>query len=285
MIDIKKEQNDYSSYMKLKNFSRSTRESYVSILGYFLEFFNVHFPGETLSQDQAKAYIVFRYDQGKAWQTMNADYSSLRKYFREVRNFPWSMKKLPRPRKERSLPRILSQEEVVRIIEAAPNFKYQVFLTFLYSTGMRLGEAIKVTFDDIDSDRLQIRINKGKGAKDRFVQVPECLIILLRDYYKRYKPKQYLFNGKRKGTHYSHSAGQWAIKQGRVLAKITKHASTHTLRHCYATHHLENGTDLVFLQEQLGHKHLKTTAKYIHLCVERYRQINHPIERLQIKYR
>jgi site-specific recombinase XerD len=131
---------------------------------------------------------------------------------------------------------------------------------------------------------MQIHIHRGKGAKDRTVVMNKKLLEVLRAYYRKYKPVDYLFNGIKSGTPYSTSAGQWAVRRGRALAKITKKCSVHTLRHCYATHHLELGTDIVFLQEQLGHKHLKTTAKYIRLCVERYRQINHPLEKILIKY-
>lgn len=112
---------------------------------------------------------------------------------------------------------------------------------------------IKYNLKDIDGNRLQIKINKGKGAKDRVVQIPECLLHLLRVYYRRLKPRHYLFNGLKKGSKYSHRAAQWSIIRARELAGIKKTASIHTLRNCYATHHIENGTDLVFLQEQLGH--------------------------------
>ena len=183
------------------------------------------------------------------------------------------------------LPAILSQQDVVRLIEHAPLYKHQVFLTFVYGTGLRLGEAVGIEIDDIDSARLQIRVNKGKGNKDRMVQVPGCLIEVLRDYYRHYKPKKYLFNGVNKGSQLSRRSAQWSITRARKLAGITKTATVHTLRHCYATHHIENGTDLVFLQQQLGHKNLKTTAKYVRLCMERYRRINHPLVSLPIKYR
>jgi len=141
----------------------------------------------------------------------------------------------------------------VNLIEHAPIYKHQVFLTFVYATGLRLSEALNIEFDDIDSDRLQIRVNKGKGNKDRIVQIPLCLIKLLRNYYRHYKPEKYLFNGLKNGNRYSMRAAQWSNIRARTLVGITKTASIHTLRHCYATHHIENGTDSVFLQEQLGH--------------------------------
>lgn len=285
MIDISKEVLSYKSYLRLRNFQSSTVVMYSRTLQIFLTYIAQEYPGEELNQEHAQSYLLKRIDNGKAWSTINADYSALRKYYKILRDYPWSLKKLPRPKMDKKLPAILSKEEVAYLIESAPTFKHQVFLTFLYTTGVRLSEATHVKLEDIDSNRMQIRIHRGKGAKDRTVVMNEKLLKLLRRYYKIYKPLIYLFNGQVKGTPYSSSAGQWAIRRGRSIAKITKKCSIHTLRNCYATHHLELGTDLVFLQEQLGHKNLKTTAKYIRLCIERYRQINHPIDKIKIKYR
>lgn len=233
----------------------------------------------------AREYLYQRLNKGLSWSAINCDYSSLRKWFKNVADVEWSFKKLPRPRKEKLLPNIFSKEEVVKIIESANIYKQQIFLSFLYATGMRLSEAIQVMFEDIDADRLQIKVRKGKGGKDRMVQIPACLISILREYYKSVKPKTFLFNGVKKGESYSPRAAQHALKIAKSNCGISKKGSIHSFRHCYATHHLEAGTDLVFLQEQLGHKNLKTTAKYIHLCVNRYRNIIHPIEQVVIHYR
>lgn len=193
----------------------------------------------------------------------------------------WSLKKTPRPRKERSLPQTLSLQDVTKLINNAATYKHQVFICFVYTTGLRLSEALNVTFDDIDRNRLQIRVRKGKGAKDRYIRIPESLIPILTEYYHRLKPQKYLFNGHVIGQKYCTSSGQWTMRQARKNSKLTKQASVHTLRHAYATHHLEAGTDLVYLKKQLGHKHLRTTEKYIHLCAERKTQVNHPINQIQ----
>lgn len=273
------------SYMVLKNYSKQTVSSYLRTLRMFYDFRSDRKMRGRINEDHAKQYLLMRIESGCSWSTINCDYSALRKYFQNIINTRWSIKKIPRPQKERRLPEILSQEEIVKLIEHAPTFKHQVFLTFIYSTGLRLSEALNITFEDIDGNRLQIKINRGKGAKDRVVQIPECLLHLLRVYYRRLKPKHYLFNGLKKGSKYSQRAAQWSIIRARELAGIKKTASIHTLRNCYATHHIENGTDLVFLQEQLGHKHLKTTARYVRLCMERYRRVDHPIAHMEIKYR
>jgi site-specific recombinase XerD len=237
-------------------------------------------------QQQAKSYLLKRIKSGKSWSTINGDYSALRKYFREVANLSWSIKKVPRPRKEDRLPEILSKEDVQKIIEHAVIYKHQVFLTFVYATGLRLSESLNIKITDIDGNRKQIRVSKGKGSKDRYITIPDCLLQLLRNYWRSYRPKVYLFNGKRPESRFSNRAAQWSMIRAKEKAKMTKPASIHTLRHCYATHHIEAGTDLVYLQEQLGHKHLRTTAKYVHLCMEeRVRQINHPISSMSIRYR
>lgn len=285
MIDVIKEVEVYKTHLILRNYQSSTVKMYSRTLSIFLNFCNARYGGNSLTEEHAQQYLLMRIEKKKAWATINVDYSALRKYYKVVKQYGWSLKKLPRPKKEKRLPAILSKEEVGRLIEAAPNLKHQIFLTFLYVTGVRLSEATNVKLQDIDSQRMQIHIHRGKGAKDRKVVLNQKLLDLLRVYFKIYRPKEYLFNGQVSGSPYSSGAGQWAIRRGRALAGITRKCSIHTLRNCYATHHLELGTDLVFLQEQLGHKYLKTTAKYIRLCIERYRQINHPIDMLEIKYR
>ena len=197
----------------------------------------------------------------------------------------WSLTKLPRPKKDKKLPSILSKEDVVKIIESAPTFKQQVMLSFIYATGVRLSEAVEMKIEDIDGNRHQVRVNKGKGNKDRLILIPDVLLLLLREYYKKENPEVYLFNGIIKGKAYSPRSVQLMMQEAKKRAKIIKKGSIHTLRNCYATHHLEGGTDLVFLQEQMGHKNLRTTIRYIGLCVERHKYIKHPIDHLTIVYR
>jgi site-specific recombinase XerD len=170
----------------------------------------------------------------------------------------------------------------VRLIEAPRYFKHRVLIAFMYATGLRISEVLKIKLSDIDADRLELFVRQGKGNKDRIVRIPQKLLDLLRVYYKRFKPNEYLFEGATKAQGYSYGSVRKIIHRATSAAKITKSVSPHTMRHCYATHHLENGTDLVYLKEQLGHSKLMTTAKYIHLCQERQRHINHPIEKLTI---
>lgn len=276
---------DYDDYLILKNFSKATREMYLRTLKEFLRFAKRKYGSSPLSQDIASQYIIHRHKQNLSWSTINCDYSALRKYFREVAMLPWSLRKMPRPRKDERLPQILSKEDVTKLINSASTYKHQVFITFVYATGLRLSEATNVQFSDIDRNRLQIRVVKGKGSKDRYIRIPESLVNILIAYYHRVKPEKYLFNGYVKGERYCTSSGQWTMRQARKHSKLTKQASVHTLRHAYATHHLEGGTDLVYLKQQLGHKHLKTTERYIHLCVDRQTKVNHPLNQIKSNIR
>lgn len=275
----------FRGFMILKNYSPRTIKTYMQIVDYFLRYCDEEHPGIGLSDGLVQKYLLMRFERACSWQTVNSDYSALKKFFKNVLLGEWSLQKLPRPRKHKMLPTIFSKEDVIKIIESASGYKQQVLLTFIYVTGVRLSEAIHTKIEDVDGNRCQIRINQGKGAKDRFILVPECLVNLLRRYYIIVKPRDYLFNGKYKGIPYASRTIQHTLQQAKKRAGVIKRGSIHTLRNCYATHHLEAGTDLVFLQEQMGHKHLRTTIRYIGLCVERHRYIKHPIDSMAIQYK
>lgn len=183
------------------------------------------------------------------------------------------------------MPHILSKEDVANIINCATGFRNFTLLSFLYGTGMRLAEVAAVKINDIDGKRLQVRVNHGKGGKDRLVDIPSSLLEILRAYYKTIRPNLYLFVGEQNGKPIAHRTIQHIFHNARARANVTQPCSVHTLRHCYATHHLEDGTDLVYLKDQLGHESIKTTAKYIHVCANRRRPINHPIDSMALSFR
>lgn len=263
--------------MLLKNFSISTIKTYLCNFKKYHEWCIHSKQLEIYDQETVRQYLLYRVKNGAKWQTMNNIYSAMRKLFREVLSLPWSTKKLSRPRRERILPEILSQNDIKRIILACKRLKHQAIIVTLYTTGMRASELCNLRLCDIDSDRGQIKVCKGKGAKDRYIQIPPVLITYLRYYYQSVRPEVYLFNGRKKASPMSVPSLRWPIRQAKKKIGLIKRISPHTLRHCYATHHLESGTDLVFLQQSMGHKHLKTTARYIHLCNQRYQHIHHPI--------
>ena len=163
-------------------------------------------------------------------------------------------------------------------------YKHQVLMTLLYATGIRISELCNLELKDIHGDRLQMHVRLGKGYKDRIVNIPNRVLVLLRLYYKRCRPEIYLFNGQQKGRPLSKSTVLAAIRNARHRANIIKPVSAHTFRHCYATHHLEAGTNLVYLQKELGHNNLKTTARYIRLAQNYRLKVVHPIDSLRIDY-
>lgn len=276
---------DLREWLVLRNYSAATVSAYTTALGQFLAWRSSVGLGVTIAQEDARRYLLHRYDQGRRWQTINGDYSAMQKFFVHVLGQEWKVDHLPRPRKERSLPAVLSVQEVERLINAGKTYKHQVFMTLLYGTGLRLSEALNLEITHIDGERRQLRIVKGKGAKDRYVTIPECLLEILRGYYRVYRPGKFLFNGQYRNSRWAQRSAQYALEQARQAAGVERRVSPHLLRHCYATHHLEKGTNLVYLKDQMGHKNLKTTARYVHLCVEYHRQVKHPMEGMQLNFR
>lgn len=285
MKDIKGYEKDLREWLILRNYSVATIGAYGSALRQFLAWRQAEGLGVNFAQEDARSYLLHRYDQGRRWQTINGDYSAMQKFYVHVLDQKWNVDHLPRPRKEHSLPAVLSGEEVQKLINAGCTYKHQIFMALLYGTGLRLSEALGLELTHIDGHRQQIRVVKGKGAKDRYVALPQCLLELLRNYYRVYHPQRYLFNGKHKGTQWAQRSAQHAVEQARLQAGIGRTVSPHVLRHCYATHHLEKGTNLVYLKEQMGHKNLKTTARYIHLCANYHRQVCHPLADMKLDLR
>ena len=210
---------EYDDYLTLTNFSNATKAMYLRTLKRFLKFCKSKYPAQTLSQDLAKQYIIYRQKQNKSWSTLNCDYSALRKYFIEVLYKEWSFRKIRRPRRTRILPQIISLQDVTKLINNASTYKHQVFICFVYVTGVRLSEATGILLSDIDRNRLQIRISHGKGGKDRYVQIPQQLIAILECYYRHYRPEKFLFNGYTKGDRYAKSSGQWTMRQAKKKSK------------------------------------------------------------------
>jgi integrase/recombinase XerD len=182
-------------------------------------------------------------------------------------------------RKESKLPIVLSPQEVKRILEVTTNIKHKAILSTIYGCGLRLGEVINLTARDIDSTRMLLIVRAGKGKKDREVMLSPKLLELLREYYKEYRPKEFLFEGQYCGKYTARSV-QSVLSQALSKAKIAKKATVHTLRHSFATHLLESGTNIRFIQELLGHSNIKTTTLYTHVSSVATSKIPSPLDAL-----
>ncbi|WKU18568.1 tyrosine-type recombinase/integrase [Advenella alkanexedens] len=188
---------------------------------------------------------------------------------------------LPIRKKEKTLPVVMSEEETIRVLRAIENVKHKAILMTIYSAGLRISECINLKIKDIDSKRMQIRIEQSKGKRDRYTILSEKTLIILRTYFMEYKPKDYLFEGQ-KGGAYSSRSIQNIFKAAVLKAKIQKEVTVHTLRHSFATHLLENGTSLCYIQSLLGHSSSKTTEVYTHITTKGMEQLKSPMDLLDI---
>jgi site-specific recombinase XerD len=184
---------------------------------------------------------------------------------------------IERPRKKERLPEVLSKEEVLRMIEVTKNIKHRSIISLMYSAGLRRGELLALKITDIDSERMLIRVREGKGGKDRYTLLGEAVLSLLRAYYRQYQPEEYLFQGEQGGA-YSPGSLLKVVKAAARRAGIQKRVTPHMLRHSFATHLLEQGTDLRYIQSLLGHRSSKTTEIYTYVANNAFRKIKNLLD-------
>ena len=191
---------------------------------------------------------------------------------------PHIVGKLARPRRERRLPVVLARQDVIRLLESVANIKHRALLMLVYSVGLRVSEVVKLRPKDIDASRHMIRIRGAKGQKDRYTVLSEVALQTLREYWKIYRPKKWLFPGSKEGSHITTRTVEKILENTRKKAGIVKHITVHTLRHSFATHLLESGRDLRYIQELLGHKSSKTTEIYPHVSERDIGRIKSPLD-------
>lgn len=210
-------------------------------------------------------------------------YYALRFLFVNVCHKEWAKEYLPTPKIADTLPLVLSKEEVYEVLSAIENLKHRTMIMFIYSTGTRVTECVNIKLTDIDSKRMQVNILKGKGSKQRQVPLSPFLLKTLRRYFIEYKPQHYLFEGAAgKGTHLSISSVSEICKKARNhTTGINKQYTPHTFRHSFATHHLEQGTNLLIIQRLLGHSSLSATLKYLHVQKLAIDQLENPLDKLE----
>jgi len=221
-------------------------------------------------------YLVLERKVSTSYQ--NQAINAVKFYYERVLGGHRKVYLVERPREEKTLPIVLSEKEIGDLLKATENIKHKSILMLAYSAGLRLSELINVKLTDIDSQRMQIRVEQAKGNKDRYSLLSNRLLELLREYFLAYKPKIWLFEGA-KGGQYSVNSIQAIMKESVKKAGIKKKVSVHTLRHSFATHLLENGTDLRYIQVLLGHASSKTTEVYTHITTKGFDQIKSPLDK------
>jgi len=271
--------------MIVRNYSRSTIRAYLSCLRSFVRYFKPRHPRE-LTSDDIRDYLVFLLDM-KCFTsgTVNQAYSALKFLYNDLYKKPLAIGALPRPKKDRKLPVVLNDLEIMRLLTSVKNLKHRAMLMVAYGSGVRVGELVRVRVEDIDFSRRQLFIRGAKGKKDRYTIFPESIVPTFREYWKSYKVGRsgWLFGGQKPGEHISKETIQTIIRNNLGAARITKGASMHTLRHSFATHLLENGTDIRTIQELLGHKSIKTTEIYTHVTTQMISKIRSPLDDLATK--
>ena len=251
--------------MRIRNYSERTVSNYISAIAQLSKYHKLS--PERITREQVKSYAYYLiHTKQVSVSTINQLISAWKIFQVDVLDKQWEAFKLKRPRREKTIPQILSRGEALRLIDIPRNLKHRMILKLAYATGLRRAELLALKPPHIDSARNIVRVIKGKGNKSREVPAPESLIGELRQYYKSYRPKTYLFEGYKPGTPYSSTSVGKIVKDATSKAGIKKNISPHVLRHSFATHMLEKGVNLKRLQIILGHNSMKTTSIYLHLA-------------------
>jgi integrase/recombinase XerD len=272
--------NSFKRYLLSKRYSPNTITTYCDALKAFLTFFNTK-SVKLITNEDVILYnnnYILKNKLSSSYQ--NQIVNAIKLYFKIVKETAIEIEKIHRPKREKVLPNVLSKEEVKAILEAHSNIKHKAMLSMIYSCGLRRSELLNLKPTDIDSKRNIVIIRQSKGKKDRITPLSPKILELLREYYLVYKPKKNLFEGHVPGTIYSEQSLQSVLKQAVHKAKINKPVTLHWLRHSYATHLLESGTDLRYIQELLGHNSSKTTEIYTHVSTKNLQQIKSPFDDL-----
>ncbi|MBI3511593.1 MAG: site-specific integrase [Bacteroidetes bacterium] len=280
--EISKALEKFARYMRTKRYSDNTIKTYCDAVSTFLKYYSQKKIAEITNEDliEFNDNYILANNYSAAFQ--NQVVNAVKLLFREMNGSAMDVTVIFRPKVPKLLPNVLSKEEIQQLLSSPRNIKHKAMLALIYSCGLRRSELLDLKLTDIDSHRKIVLIRNAKGKKDRIAPLSEKILLLLREYYKAYKPERWLFEGQEKGETYSEKSLTNVLKQALARTNIKKPVSLHWLRHSYATHLLENGTDLRYIQEILGHKSSKTTEIYTHVSTKSIQQIRSPFDELEI---
>ena len=266
----------YLQKLELKKYSNNTVKSYISC---FEEFVNHYSEKEldSINDIDIRNYLQKLVQENRSNSYINQAINSIKFYFEIVQGMPNRLYTIERPRKKKKLPVVLSKVDVKSIIENTNNLKHRCIVSILYSAGLRRSELLNLKLTDIDSSRMLIHVTDTKGNKDRYTLLSNTTLKDLRLYYKQWRPHNYLFESPKNGKYSANSVGK-IVTESAVRAGIKKHVSPHILRHSFATHLLEAGTDLRYIQLLLGHNSTKTTEIYTHVAKSSFDSIKNPLD-------
>jgi site-specific recombinase XerD len=271
--------------LRIRNYAASTQKNYIAQVAKFALYFGKS--PEFLGPDHVRQYQIHLLDVDKvSYSEFNCAVSALRFLYKTTLRREWMTERIPFPRGAKRLPVVLSQNEVQRLFAATANLKHRTILMTIYASGPRLSELLHLRLQDIDSERNVIRIDQGKGRKDRYTLLPDSLLQTLRTYWrafgsKNHRPTDWLFPGRPRERCLCSSTVEEFCRKAAKLAGIRKRTTPHTLRHSFATHLLEAGTDLRTIQILLGHRSLRTTAIYLHVARKKVLSTASPLDLLK----
>lgn len=275
--DIDMELKALFNLLKLKGYSPKTQKAYMGHMRRFLR----HLDGDkkTISREHIVGYQHELMNEGRSHSYINQALSALKFYLLEVErredfHYAWT-----RPKRERKLPDVLTVEEVRRILDAASNIKHRALLYLTYSSGLRVSEVVRLKWRDMDRERKTLHIRQAKGRKDRVTLLSDKAMVILMKYFHEHRPGEWIFLGANGQGHLTERSAQKIFEKAKASSKTNKQVSIHSLRHSFATHLLEAGTDLRYIQELLGHQSPKTTQIYTHVSIKDIRRIQSPLDR------
>jgi site-specific recombinase XerD len=270
-----------NEYLSIGHYSPLTIRNYLSELRYLFVYYADTHPA-SFTEDMVMQYLLYLSKTlGCSRVKCRMAAQSISFFFRHVLKIAYVIPSVVYPRKNTTLPAVMSADEIKTLIDSVTNIKHRTIIMMLYSSGMRLSEIAALKITDIDSKQMRIKIVQGKGAKDRFTILSQQVLMELRAYYLIYKPKEYLFNGDRPGRRYSIRSIQHLVQKALIKIGLdSKNYSVHTIRHSFATHLVDNGTDLHTVKELLGHSSLQTTMQYLHLTSTRIDKVISPYDML-----
>lgn len=267
----------FIDYLVLQRLSDRSIEAYVQAINALARYYNQ--PPDKLTNQQIQTYLLYLIREKKlSWTSCNVHFTGMNHFYQKfLKRRACDFWIPPRPR-QRKLPNVLSREEVMAIIDHSKDIRHRALLSMVYGSGLRVSEVVTLKIEHIEGQRKLVRVEQGKGRKDRYTLLSENALEDLRLYWKCFKPSSYLFFGKYKDLPMSVTSAQRIYNQARKAAGITKGKGIHTLRHCFATHLLEQGVDVYLIQKFLGHSTINTTMVYFHVRPDRLLSIQSPLD-------
>ena len=270
---------NYIDLLNLKAYSQNTIRTYTAEFAQLLYLIK-NKDVNTLGVEQLKSYLLYCLQTLKLSENqVHSRINAIKFYYEQVLKQPKIVMEIPRPKKPSLLPKVIHLQDIAKMIKLTLNLKHKTLLMLVYGMGLRVSEIINLKITDIDSKNMQVHIQGAKGKKDRYTNLPETVLPFLRSYYKEYKPQKYLFEGQL-SEKYSIRSAQQVFKQSLTRAKINKDVGIQGLRHSYATHLLEQGTDISYIQKLLGHNDTKTTLIYAQVGKKDMKAVQSPIDKI-----